>query len=105
MDKKFMQGKLGKTGKMVDCILTDDELDLVAGGMNYDWYYTEDVLTYPDPKDSKKTIVKEGYRVTGRNQTTGGLLRTMFIAKGSWRQFVKNHGGDSFLEGDPAPMG
>ncbi len=96
--KKVMNFKSSKNNP-----LTDEQLDMIAGGKDHDWFYTEDVLEYDDPKNPGKKIIKEGYRITGLNRVTGGLLRTQFVTKEKWKQFIRAHDGDNFYEGDPCP--
>ena len=78
--------------KNTDMLLTDAELDAIAGG-KIDWYYRPDVNVRSDG-----TSV-EGYLIEGENHETGATVATRFIEKDQLTAFKKKFPGDNFFKG------
>lgn len=75
-----------------DMMLTDAELDLIAGG-ELDWYYRSDKAELEDG-----TVV-EGYLLEAENKSSGTTVATRFIAKKDFERFKKAHRDDNFFYG------
>lgn len=92
MTKEFKNKNL-KT----DMMLTDEELDLIAGG-RIDWYFRSDKAEFADG------TTMEGYLVEGEDAEKGTLVATRFIAKKDFEKFKKIHREDNFFNGYLKPQ-
>lgn len=92
-----MTKELKNKNLKTDMMLTDDELDLIAGG-RIDWYFRPDKAEYEDG------TVEEGYLIEGENKEKGTLVATRFVAKKDFDKFKKMHREDNFISGYLKPQ-
>ena len=80
-------------------LMTDTELDLVAGGEGRDWYYRPETTEVEDHDNPGKKIISKGYIVEGEYQATGAKISTRFLTVDSFDRFRRNNADDCFYEG------
>lgn len=73
-----------------EMMISDAELDLVAGGAT--WYYYEDTAQI-----NGKSV--DGYLMEAEDTKTGKVICTRFIEKGELENFMRARSKDDFFKG------
>ena len=80
-------------------LMTDTELDLIAGGKGISWYYRPESMKMEDENTPGKMNIVKGYIVDGEVDKTGEAVASRFFDKPSFEKFRKNHADDRFYRG------
>ena len=80
-------------------LMSDTELDLIAGGKGRDWYFRPETQEVEDHNNPGKKIINKGYILEGEYQATGAKIHSRFMTTDSFDKFRKNNPDDAFYEG------
>ncbi|MBR4903679.1 MAG: hypothetical protein IKZ53_03335 [Selenomonadaceae bacterium] len=83
-------------------IMSDEELDKVAGGITYWWQRVTG--TWVDPATGRN--YEDGYLVKGSDPAIGSKTDSLWISKEDWENWkaIEEWRGNTFIKGDANPQ-